>query len=71
MSKVSEFLLIFGVLFTIFKITGVLAWGWLAVLSPIALLITIHGIKWAIIVLLVIGAALHKEGLIGGGKVKK
>lgn len=64
MSSILGFLVLLGVLFVIFKFTGIIAWSWLAVLAPFAIAVGFLSLVVSIAVLIVSGAVMQKEGII-------
>lgn len=71
MSKVNGFLALLGALFIVFKITGIIAWGWIAVLAPILFGIILISTKYALLCAIAIGVVLEKKGMIDIEALKK
>lgn len=70
MSSISGFLILLGVLFIIFKFTGIIAWSWLAVMAPILVVMAIVFLQLSIIALIAYGAVLYNSGVFDKVKDK-
>jgi hypothetical protein len=70
MSSISGFLVLLGVLFIIFKFTGIIAWSWLAVMAPILVIMAAVFLQLSIIILIACGAVLYNSSVFDKVKGK-